>query len=63
MYVLLPVCQVSEVGMAEMMRLLLSAMNTDDLHVFVDCFAPDYESQQPAHPSREFRGRDQVSTN
>src|SRR5262245_20301132 len=46
-----------------MMRRLLSAMNAHDLDAFVDCFAEDYESEQPAHPARAFRGRDQVRTN
>jgi ketosteroid isomerase-like protein len=49
--------------MAEMMDRLLSVMNAHDLDAFVGCFAADYESRQPAHPSREFRGRDQVRTN
>jgi ketosteroid isomerase-like protein len=49
--------------MAEIMNRLQSAMNAHDLDAFVACFAPDYESQQPAHPSRSFRGRDQVRTN
>ena len=46
--------------MAEIMNRLLSAMNAHDLDAFVACFAADYESQQPAHPSRAFRGSDQV---
>ena len=49
--------------MAEIMNRLLLAMNAHDLDAFVACFAADYESQQPAHPSRAFRGRDQVSRN
>jgi ketosteroid isomerase-like protein len=49
--------------MAEIMNRLLSAMNAHDLDVFVACFAPDYKSQQPAHPSRSFRGSDQVREN
>ena len=39
------------------------AMNAHDLDAFVDCFAPDYASEQPAHPDRGFRGRDQVRRN
>jgi ketosteroid isomerase-like protein len=42
---------------------LLTAMNAHDIEGFVECFAPDYESEQPAHPDRAFRGRDQVHTN
>src|SRR5689334_13935762 len=42
---------------------LLAAMNAHDLDAFVACFAPDYDSRQPAHPSRSFRGSDQVRKN
>jgi ketosteroid isomerase-like protein len=49
--------------MAEIMDQLLAAMNAHDLDAFVACFAPDYDSQQPAHPSRSFRGNDQVRKN
>ncbi len=49
--------------MAEIMNRLRSAMNAHDLDAFVACFAPDYDSQQPAHPGRSFRGSDQVRTN
>ena len=49
--------------MAEIMNRLLSAMNAHDLDAFVACFAADYESQQPAHPSRAFQGSDQVRKN
>jgi ketosteroid isomerase-like protein len=45
------------------MNRLLSAMNAHDLDAFVACFAADYESQQPAHPSRDFLGSDQVRKN
>ena len=49
--------------MAEIMDRLLAAMNAHDLDAFVACFAPEYESLQPAHPSRSFRGSDQVRKN
>ena len=49
--------------MAEIMNRLLSAMNAHDLDAFVACFASDYDSQQPAHPARSFRGSDQVRKN
>ena len=49
--------------MAEIMNRLRSAMNAHDLDAFVACFAPDYDSQQPAHPGRAFRGSDQVRKN
>jgi ketosteroid isomerase-like protein len=42
---------------------LLRAMNAHDIEAFVECFAPDYMSEQPAHPDRAFSGRDQVRTN
>jgi hypothetical protein len=38
-------------------------MNDRDIESFVSLFAVDYESQQPAHPDRAFRGRDQVREN
>jgi ketosteroid isomerase-like protein len=40
-----------------------AAMNSHDLAAFVACFAPDYESEQPAHPDRRFRGVAQVGRN
>ena len=49
--------------MGEIMDRLLSAMNAHDLDAFVACFAADYDSQQPAHPGRDFRGSDQVRKN
>jgi uncharacterized protein (TIGR02246 family) len=42
---------------------LHAAMNAHDLEAFVACFAEDYDSVQPAHPDRAFRGRDQVRAN
>src|SRR4029450_7299860 len=39
------------------------AMNRRDLAAFVACFAPDYASEQPAHPDRRFRGAAQVERN
>lgn len=42
---------------------LLEAMNSHDIDAFVDCFAEDYRSEQPAHPDRAFGGRGQVRTN
>ena len=49
--------------MTEMMRRVLAAMNAHDVDAFVACFAPDYRSEQPAHPARAFTGRDQVREN
>jgi ketosteroid isomerase-like protein len=42
---------------------LQAAQNQHDLEALVDCFAPDYESEQPLHPGTAFRGRDQVRKN
>jgi ketosteroid isomerase-like protein len=42
---------------------LREAINKHDLEAFVACFDADYRSEQPAHPGREFRGRDQVRKN
>jgi ketosteroid isomerase-like protein len=49
--------------MGEVMNQLLEAMNAHDLDAFVACFAPDYRSEQPAHPSRAFEGSDKVREN
>ena len=38
-------------------------MNAHDLDSFVACFDDDYESEQPAHPDRTFRGAGQVRSN
>jgi hypothetical protein len=45
------------------MRRLLAALNAHDLDAFVECFASDYRSDQPAHPDRTFEGREQVREN
>jgi len=42
---------------------LHSAQNQHDLESFLSCFAPDYQSEQPAHPDRGFSGREQVRKN
>ncbi len=42
---------------------LQAAMNAHDLETFVACFTEDYDSVQPAHPDRAFRGREQVRAN
>ena len=42
---------------------LARAMCARDIDAFVALFADDYESEQPAHPDRAFRGRDQVRAN
>jgi predicted SnoaL-like aldol condensation-catalyzing enzyme len=42
---------------------LQQALNEHDLAGFVACFAPEYRSEQPAHPNRGFGGREQVEKN
>jgi limonene-1,2-epoxide hydrolase len=44
-------------------RRLQAATNAHDLDALADCFAVDYLSEIPLHPSRTFRGRDQVRQN
>ncbi len=48
---------------AAVLARLNAAMNQRDLAAFVACFDPVYESEQPAHPDRHFRGREQVERN
>jgi ketosteroid isomerase-like protein len=50
-------------GTALVAERLNVAMNAHDIDAFVGCFDEDYESEQPAHPDRAFRGRDQVRQN
>jgi ketosteroid isomerase-like protein len=47
----------------ELVMRLHAAMNAHDVESFVACFAEDYDSAQPAHPDRDFRGREQVRAN
>jgi ketosteroid isomerase-like protein len=42
---------------------LQAAQNAHDIDALVDCFHPDYTSEQPRHPGRAFRGTDQVRRN
>ena len=46
-----------------LVKRLHAAMNDHDIEAFVACFAEDYDSAQPAHPDRAFRGHDQVRSN
>ena len=39
------------------------ATDAHDLEALVDCFAVDVVSEQPVHPERSFRGRDQIRQN
>jgi ketosteroid isomerase-like protein len=47
----------------EVFKRLHNAMNQHDLEAFLACFDPEYRSEQPAHPSRGFGGREQVEKN
>jgi ketosteroid isomerase-like protein len=38
-------------------------MNDHDLEGLLGCFHPDYQSEHPVHPDRNFRGIDQVRRN
>ena len=46
-----------------MLRRLQDAQNRHDAGALAALFAPDYQSDQPVHPSRSFVGNDQVLTN
>jgi ketosteroid isomerase-like protein len=48
---------------SEVISRLTEAMNRRDLAAFVECFDPEYESEQPAHLGRRFKGRAQVERN
>ncbi len=42
---------------------LIQATNRHDLEAMVACFAPDYRSEQPLHPERDFTGQAGVRKN
>ena len=50
-------------GPAAMIDRLVDATNRHDLDALVDCFADDYRNETPAHPARDFAGREQVRRN
>ena len=50
-------------GRAEVLARLVEATNDHDLEAMLECFKPDYRSEQPAHPSRAFEGVEQVRKN
>jgi predicted SnoaL-like aldol condensation-catalyzing enzyme len=64
-------CRKEELAMAQemnpspkvVMERLQQALNQHDIEAFVACFAPAYQSEQPIHPDRDFRGREQVRKN
>ncbi len=49
--------------MSSVVARLHNAINQHDLEAFLECFDPDYQSEQPVHPGRGFGGRDQVRKN
>jgi hypothetical protein len=48
---------------AAVVHRLAAAQNNRDIDAFVACFADDYHSEQPIHPSRTFDGAAQVRRN
>jgi len=42
---------------------MLLATNRHDLEAMVACFAPDFRSEQPLHPERDFTGQSGVRKN
>ncbi len=42
---------------------LREAVERKDVEAFVQCFHQDYQSEQPAHPTRAFKGSEQVRKN
>ena|SRR5215211_8539816 len=49
--------------MPTVLEQLHSAMNRHDLEAMLQCFDPDYRSEQPLHPNRGFGGKEQVRKN
>ena len=48
---------------SDVVQRLVDATNAHHLGALVECFAPGYVNQTPAHPSRGFVGREQVRRN
>jgi len=49
--------------MPTVLERLHAAMNQHDLEAMLECFDPDYRSEQPLHPNRGFGGKEQVRKN
>ena len=47
----------------DLVRRIERATNAHDLESLVDCFDEGFVSETPAHPARDFQGRDQVRRN
>jgi ketosteroid isomerase-like protein len=50
-------------GPLALLERLLPAVNDHNLEALVSCFVDDYVNENPAHPQREFRGKEQVRRN
>ncbi len=50
-------------GPGELVERLVRVTNEHDLAALGACFASDYRLEMPAHPARDFVGRDQVLRN
>lgn len=50
-------------GAQSLIEQIRSAINAHDLDAFLDRFDEDYQSEQPLHPERSFRGREGVRRN
>lgn len=53
----------AEPAASDILTRLEQAINERDIEGLVDCFQPDVVVEYPAHPSRDFRGRDQIWRN
>jgi predicted SnoaL-like aldol condensation-catalyzing enzyme len=42
---------------------MIQILNRHDLDAMVACFAPDFRSEQPLHPERDFTGQEGVRKN
>jgi hypothetical protein len=49
--------------MTTVLERLRDALNGRDVDAMLECFDPDYNSEQPAHPNRGFGGKEQVRKN
>lgn len=49
--------------MLTVLERLHTAMNQHDLEAMLECFDPEYRSEQPLHPNRGFGGKAQVRKN
>jgi hypothetical protein len=52
-----------KIVMTVVIERMAEALNRHDLKGFLECFDPNYRSEQPAHPNRGFGGKEQVRKN